>query len=59
MQKKILVMVTIAVALALISLVARITAEDACPPKSGADADLTQDLTNPVADLVAVPIQMN
>ena len=35
------------------------TAENASGSRPGADADLAQDLTNPLADLMTIPIQMN
>ncbi|MEE4314443.1 MAG: hypothetical protein V2J11_08075 [Desulfofustis sp.] len=35
------------------------TAENASGSRPGADADLAQDLTNPLADLMTIPIQVN
>jgi hypothetical protein len=36
-----------------------VTAENASGKQPGADADLAQELNNPLADLMTVPIQMN
>ena len=59
MQKKVVGIVSTVLVLALMSLAAPVQAEYANPAKSGTDADLAQDLTNPVAELITVPIQMN
>jgi len=45
--------------LAVSTLVLTVRAEDASGAQKGGDADLAQELSNPVADLISVPFQMN
>jgi len=59
MKKEMLLISTLFMFLAVSTLVQPGQAEDASLAQQGGDAGLAQDLTNPVADLMTIPIQMN
>jgi hypothetical protein len=59
MKKEMLLISTLFMFLAVSTLVQPGQAEDASLAQQGGDADLAQDLTNPLADLMTIPIQMN
>jgi len=59
MKKRMLLISTLFMFLAVSALVQPAQAEDASGVQQGGDADLAQELTNPLADLMTIPIQMN
>ena len=59
MKKAMLVIPILPLLLAFYSPVQSALAEDTSMAKQGKDADLAQELTNPIADLMTIPIQMN
>ena len=59
MKKTMRLVLTLFMFLAVSTLVLTVRAEDASGAQKGGDADLAQELSNPVADLISVPFQMN
>jgi hypothetical protein len=59
MKKEMKIVATIVVFLALFALVLPVQAKEASGAEPGDDADLAQELTNPLADLITIPFQMN
>ena len=59
MKKQILLISILSMFLALSTLVQPTQAEDTSGTQKGGDAELAQELSNPIADLITVPIQMN
>lgn len=60
MKRTLMVIPGLVMVLALFTLVLPVRAEDMQKtPQQGSDADLAQELSNPVADLITIPIQMN
>jgi len=59
MKKTMLLIATLFVFLVFCTLVQPTQAEGTSGAQQGGDADLAQELTNPLADLVTIPIQMN
>ena len=59
MKKEMLLISTLFMFLAVSTLVQPAQADGTSDAQQGGDADLAQELTNPVADLMTIPIQMN
>ena len=59
MKKEMLLISTLFMFLAVSTLVQPGQAEDASDSEPTGDADLAQELSNPIADLITIPIQMN
>jgi len=59
MKKSIRLIFTIFMFLAVFALVQPVRAENTSEAQQGGDAGLAQELTNPLADLMTIPIQMN
>ncbi|MCK4794232.1 MAG: hypothetical protein KAV87_61460 [Desulfobacteraceae bacterium] len=59
MKKEMLLISTLFMFLAVSTLVQPGQAEDTSDTQQGGDADLAQELSNPIADLMTIPIQMN
>ena len=59
MKKELLVLLSLVMVPVLFSLAQSAQAEDMPDAKQGSDADLAQELSNPIADLITIPVQMN
>lgn len=59
MKKEFIVYFNLIVLLAFFTVILPVRAEDLSGTQQGGDADLAQELSNPVADLITIPIQMN
>ena len=59
MKKELLVLLSLVMVPVLFSLALSAQAEDMPDAKQGSDADLAQELSNPIADLITIPVQMN
>ena len=59
MKKQILLISILSMFIAISMLVQPAQAEDTSGTQKGGDADLAQELSNPLADLMTIPIQMN
>ena len=59
MKKELLVLLSLVMVPVLFSLALSARAEDMPDAKQGSDADLAQELSNPIANLITIPVQMN
>ena len=59
MKKELLVLLSLVMVSVLFSLALTARAEDMPDARQGSDADLAQELSNPIADLITIPVQMN
>ncbi len=59
MKKQMRLMLVLSIFLAISTIVQPAQAEDTSGTQKGGDAELAQELSNPIADLITVPIQMN
>jgi hypothetical protein len=59
MKKQMLLISILSMFLSISTLVQPAQAEDTSGTQKGGDAELAQELSNPIADLITVPIQMN
>ena len=59
MKKELLVLLSLVMVPVFFSLAQSARAEDMPDAKQGSDADLAQELSNPIADLITIPVQMN
>jgi len=59
MRKELLVLLSLIMVPAFFSLALTARAEDMPDARQGSDADLAQELSNPIADLITIPVQMN
>ena len=59
MKKEMMLISTLLMFLSLFTLFQPLQAKDPSDTQQGKDADLAQELTNPLADLMTIPIQMN
>ncbi|MDH3574125.1 MAG: hypothetical protein OET07_02645 [Desulfobacteraceae bacterium] len=59
MKKEILLISALCLSLAFFSPVKPVQAEGMSGAQQGGDAELAQELSNPIADLMSIPIQMN